>query len=191
MVNENIHRLKRIWIALLMIVSWGLCLVSVNFPEDHVLVYSPVLMYVLYSIMVFLSIAALLVIFLKRPLISDILIVAVQTCYFVLFGIIFVRRLLVSYIIFFPLMTISLFIIAVFSIVTLLLLIIGKRREGYLLTIFTYSFFTLCVVLESYPIAYEQVSEVYGNLKLVYFVVIIAASILGIINSVQAYKEYK
>jgi hypothetical protein len=46
-------------------------------------------------------------------------------------------------------------------------------------------------VLESYPIAYEQVSEVYGNLKLVYFVVIIAASILGIINSVQAYKEYK
>jgi hypothetical protein len=141
--------------------------------------------------MVFLSIAALLVIFLKRPLISDILIVAVQTCYFVLFGIIFVRRLLVSYIIFFPLMTISLFIIAVFSIVTLLLLIIGKRREGYLLTIFTYSFFTLCVVLESYPIAYEQVSEVYGNLKLVYFVVIIAASILGIINSVQAYKEYK
>ncbi len=71
------------------------------------------------------------------------------------------------------------------------LLIIGKKREGYLLTIFTYSFFTLCVVLESYPVAYEQVSEVYGNIELVYFVAIIAASILGIINSVQAYKEYK
>ena len=191
MANENIHRLKRIWIAILMIVSWALCLVSVNFPEDHVLVYSPILMYVLYSVMALLSIAALLVIFLKKPLLSDILIVAVQACYFVLFGIIFVRRLLESYVLFFPLMTISLLIIAVFSIVTLVLLIIGKKREGYLLTIFTYSFFTLCVVIESYPIAYEQVSEVYGNIKLVYFVAIIAASILGIINSVQAYKEYK
>lgn len=191
MANDNIHRLKRIWIALLMIISWALCLISVNFPEDHVLVYSPILMYVLYSVMAVLSIGALLVILLKKPLISDILIVAVLTCYFVLFGIIFVQRLIRSYVLFFPLMTISLFIIAIFSIVTFILLIIGKRREGYLLTIFAYSFFTLCVVIESYPVAYEQVSEVYGNIKLIYFVAIIAASILGIINSVQAYREHK
>ena len=49
----------------------------------------------------------------------------------------------------------------------------------------------MCVIFESYPVAYEQVSEVYGNIKLIYFVAIITASILGIIHSIQSYKEVK
>ena len=49
----------------------------------------------------------------------------------------------------------------------------------------------MCVVFESYPVAQEDVSEVYGNIKLIYFVAVIAAAILGIINSSQSYKEIK
>jgi hypothetical protein len=74
---------------------------------------------------------------------------------------------------------------------TVVLLLTGKKREGYLLAIIAFSFFALSVVLESYPVAYDQVSEIYGNIKLVYFVAIIAASVLGIINSAQMYRENK
>jgi hypothetical protein len=88
-------------------------------------------------------------------------------------------------------MAISLFILAGVSLMTVVLLLTGKKREGYLLAIIAFSFFTLSVVLESYPVAYDQVSEIYGNIKLVYFVAIIAASVLGIINSAQMYRENK
>ncbi|HOC81071.1 MAG TPA: hypothetical protein PKK21_04285, partial [Bacilli bacterium] len=137
------------------------------------------------------SIAALVLIFLKKPLLSDILSFAVLACYFVMFGIIFIQRLLNGYVIFMPMMTISLFLLAIAAIATAVLLLANRKREGYLLAIVTFSFFTLSVVLESYPVAYDEVSEIYGNIKLVYFVAIIAASILGIINSAQMYKENK
>jgi len=83
------------------------------------------------------------------------------------------------------------FILAGVSLMTVVLLLTGKKREGYLLAIIAFSFFALSVVLESYPVAYDQVSEIYGNIKLVYFVAIIAASVLGIINSAQMYRESK
>lgn len=108
-----------------------------------------------------------------------------------MFGIIFIQRLLNGYVIFMPMMTISLFLLAIAAIATAVLLLANRKREGYLLAIVTFSFFTLSVVLESYPVAYDEVSEIYGNIKLVYFVAIIAASILGIINSAQMYKENK
>lgn len=88
-------------------------------------------------------------------------------------------------------MTISLFLLAIAAVATGVLLLANRKREGYLLAIVTFSFFTLSVVLESYPVAYDEVSEIYGNIKLVYFVAIIASSILGIINSAQMYKENK
>lgn len=122
---------------------------------------------------------------------SDVLSFAVLACYFVMFGIVLVRRLLEGYVMFLPMMAISLFILAGVSLMTVVLLLTGKKREGYLLAIIAFSFFTLSVVLESYPVAYDQVSEIYGNIKLVYFVAIIAASVLGIINSVQMYRENK
>ena len=191
MKTDNNHKLKRIWTAVLFVLSWILCLVTVNYPADHVLGYYPVLMYVMYSLMGAFSIAALVLIFLKKPLLSDILSFAVLACYFVMFGIIFIQRLLNGYVIFMPMMTISLFLLAIAAIATAVLLLANRKREGYLLAIVTFSFFTLSVVLESYPVAYDEVSEIYGNIKLVYFVAIIAASILGIINSAQMYKENK
>jgi len=191
MKTDNNHKLKRIWTAVLFVLSWILCLVTVNYPADHVLGYYPVLMYVMYSLMGAFSIAALVLIFLKKPLLSDILSFAVIACYFVMFGIIFIQRLLNGYVIFMPMMTISLFLLAIAAIATAVLLLANRKREGYLLAIVTFSFFTLSVVLESYPVAYDEVSEIYGNIKLVYFVAIIAASILGIINSAQMYKENK
>jgi hypothetical protein len=191
MKTDNNHKLKRIWTAALFVLSWILCLVTVNYPADHVLGYYPVLMYVMYSLMGAFSIAALVLIFLKKPLLSDILSFAVLACYFVMFGIIFIQRLLNGYVIFMPMMTISLFLLAIAAIATAVLLLANRKREGYLLAIVTFSFFTLSVVLESYPVAYDEVSEIYGNIKLVYFVAIIAASILGIINSAQMYKENK
>ncbi len=191
MKTDNNHKLKRIWTAALFVLSWILCLVTVNYPADHVLGYYPVLMYVMYSLMGAFSIAALVLIFLKKPLLSDILSFAVIACYFVMFGIIFIQRLLNGYVIFMPMMTISLFLLAIAAIATAVLLLANRKREGYLLAIVTFSFFTLSVVLESYPVAYDEVSEIYGNIKLVYFVAIIAASILGIINSAQMYKENK
>ncbi|MFA5222907.1 MAG: hypothetical protein WC411_01085 [Bacilli bacterium] len=191
MKTDNNHKLKRIWTAALFVLSWILCLVTVNYPADHVLGYYPVLMYVMYSLMGAFSIAALVLIFLKKPLLSDILSFAVIACYFVMFGIIFIQRLLNGYVIFMPMMTISLFLLAIAAIATAVLLLANRKREGYLLAIVTFSFFTLSVVLESYPVAYDEVSEIYGNIKLVYFVAIIASSILGIINSAQMYKENK
>lgn len=191
MKTDNNHKLKRIWTAALFVLSWILCLVTVNYPADHVLGYYPVLMYVMYSLMGAFSIAALVLIFLKKPLLSDILSFAVIACYFVMFGIIFIQRLLNGYVIFMPMMTISLFLLAIAALATAVLLLANRKREGYLLAIVTFSFFTLSVVLESYPVAYDEVSEIYGNIKLVYFVAIIAASILGIINSAQMYKENK
>jgi hypothetical protein len=191
MKTDNNHKLKRIWTAALFVLSWILCLVTVNYPADHVLGYYPVLMYVMYSLMGAFSIAALVLIFLKKPLLSDILSFAVLACYFVMFGIIFIQRLLNGYVIFMPMMTISLFLLAIAAIATAVLLLANRKREGYLLAIVTFSFFTLSVVLESYPVAYDEVSEIYGNIKLVYFVAIIASSILGIINSAQMYKENK
>lgn len=191
MKTDNNHKLKRIWTAALFVLSWILCLVTVNYPADHVLGYYPVLMYGMYSLMGAFSIAALVLIFLKKPLLSDILSFAVIACYFVMFGIIFIQRLLNGYVIFMPMMTISLFLLAIAAIATAVLLLANRKREGYLLAIVTFSFFTLSVVLESYPVAYDEVSEIYGNIKLVYFVAIIAASILGIINSAQMYKENK
>jgi len=191
MKTDNNHKLKRIWTAALFVLSWILCLVTVNYPADHVLGYYPVLMYVMYSLMGAFSIAALVLIFLKKPLLSDILSFAVLACYFVMFGIIFIQHLLNGYVIFMPMMTISLFLLAIAAIATAVLLLANRKREGYLLAIVTFSFFTLSVVLESYPVAYDEVSEIYGNIKLVYFVAIIAASILGIINSAQMYKENK
>ena len=122
---------------------------------------------------------------------SDVLSFAVLACYFVVFGIVLVRRLLEGYVMFLPMMAISLFILAGVSLMTVVLLLTGKKREGYLLAIIAFSFFALSVVLESYPVAYDQVSEIYGNIKLVYFVAIIAASVLGIINSAQMYRENK
>ncbi len=122
---------------------------------------------------------------------SDVLSFAVLACYFVMFGIVLVRRLLEGYVMFLPMMAISLFILAGVSLMTVVLLLTGKKREGYLLAIIAFSFFVLSVVLESYPVAYDQVSEIYGNIKLVYFVAIIAASVLGIINSAQMYRENK
>jgi hypothetical protein len=153
--------------------------------------YYPVLMYVMYSLMAACSIAALAFILLKKPLMSDVLSFAVLACYFVMFGIVLVRRLLEGYVMFLPMMAISLFILAGVSLMTVVLLLTGKKREGYLLAIIAFSFFALSVVLESYPVAYDQVSEIYGNIKLVYFVAIIAASVLGIINSAQMYRENK
>ena len=191
MKTDNNHKLKRIWTAALFVLSWILCLVTVNYPADHVLGYYPVLMYVMYSLMGAFSIAALVLIFLKKPLLSDILSFAVIACYFVMFGIIFIQRLLNGYVIFMPMMTISLFLLAIAAVATGVLLLANRKREGYLLAIVTFSFFTLSVVLESYPVAYDEVSEIYGNIKLVYFVAIIASSILGIINSAQMYKENK
>ncbi|HPV70228.1 MAG: hypothetical protein WC160_00420 [Bacilli bacterium] len=191
MKTDNNHKLKRIWTAALFVLSWILCLVTVNYPADHVLGYYPVLMYVMYSLMGAFSIAALVLIFLKKPLLSDILSFAVLACYFVMFGIIFIQHLLNGYVIFMPMMTISLFLLAIAAIATAVLLLANRKREGYLLAIVTFSFFTLSVVLESYPVAYDEVSEIYGNIKLVYFVAIIASSILGIINSAQMYKENK
>lgn len=191
MKTDNNHKLKRIWTAALFVLSWILCLVTVNYPADHVLGYYPVLMYVMYSLMGAFSIAALVLIFLKKPLLSDILSFAVIACYFVMFGIIFIQRLLNGYVIFMPMMTISLFLLAIAALATAVLLLANRKREGYLLAIVTFSFFTLSVVLESYPVAYDEVSEIYGNIKLVYFVAIIASSILGIINSAQMYKENK
>lgn len=191
MKTDNNHKLKRIWTAVLFVLSWILCLVTVNYPADHVLGYYPVLMYVMYSLMGAFSIAALVLIFLKKPLLSDILSFAVLACYFVMFGIIFIQRLLNGYVIFMPMMTISLFLLAIAALATAVLLLANRKREGYLLAIVTFSFFTLSVVLESYPVAYDEVSEIYGNIKLVYFVAIIASSILGIINSAQMYKENK
>jgi len=191
MKTDNNHKLKRIWTAVLFVLSWILCLVTVNYPADHVLGYYPVLMYVMYSLMGAFSIAALVLIFLKKPLLSDILSFAVIACYFVMFGIIFIQRLLNGYVIFMPMMTISLFLLAIAAIATAVLLLANRKREGYLLAIVTFSFFTLSVVLESYPVANDEASEIYGNIKLVYFVAIIAASILGIINSAQMYKENK
>lgn len=191
MKTDNNHKLKRIWTAALFVLSWILCLVTVNYPADHVLGYYPVLMYVMYSLMGAFSIAALVLIFLKKPLLSDILSFAVLACYFVMFGIIFIQRLLNGYVIFMPMMTISLFLLAIAAVATGVLLLANRKREGYLLAIVTFSFFTLSVVLESYPVAYDEVSEIYGNIKLVYFVAIIASSILGIINSAQMYKENK
>ena len=191
MKTDNNHKLKRIWTAALFVLSWILCLVTVNYPADHVLGYYPVLMYVMYSLMGAFSIAALVLIFLKKPLLSDILSFAVLACYFVMFGIIFIQRLLNGYVIFMPMMTISLFLLAIAALATAVLLLANRKREGYLLAIVTFSFFTLSVVLESYPVAYDEVSEIYGNIKLVYFVAIIASSILGIINSAQMYKENK
>ncbi len=191
MKTDNNHKLKRIWTAVLFVLSWILCLVTVNYPADHVLGYYPVLMYVMYSLMGAFSIAALVLIFLKKPLLSDILSFAVLACYFVMFGIIFIQRLLNGYVIFMPMMTISLFLLAIAAIATAVLLLANRKREGYLLAIVTFSFFTLSVVLESYPVANDEASEIYGNIKLVYFVAIIAASILGIINSAQMYKENK
>jgi hypothetical protein len=137
------------------------------------------------------SIVALAFILLKEPLMSDVLSFAVLACYFVMFGIVLVRRLLEGYVMFLPMMAISLFILAGVSLMTVVLLLTGKKREGYLLAIIAFSFFALSVVLESYPVAYDQVSEIYGNIKLVYFVAIIAASVLGIINSAQMYRENK
>jgi len=48
MKTDNNHKLKRIWTAALFVLSWILCLVTVNYPADHVLGYYPVLMYVMY-----------------------------------------------------------------------------------------------------------------------------------------------
>ena len=191
MKNSNDHKLKRIWTAALLVLSWILCLVTVNYPSDHVMGYYPVLMYVMYSLMAACSIAALAFILLKKPLLSDVLSFAVLACYFVMFGIVLVRRLLEGYVMFLPMMAISLFILAGVSLTIVVLLLSGKKREGYLLAIIAFSFFALSVVLESYPVAYDQVSEIYGNIKLVYFVAIIAASVLGIINSAQMYRENK
>lgn len=63
MKTDNNHKLKRIWTAALFVLSWILCLVTVNYPADHVLGYYPVLMYVMYSLMGAFSIAALVLIF--------------------------------------------------------------------------------------------------------------------------------
>ena len=191
MNTVNNHKLKRMWIAALMILSWALCLITVNYPDDHVLPYSPVLMYVVYPLMAVLSIASLIMLLIKKPAFSDILAIAIQACYFILFGIIFVKRFLIDYVMFFPLMTISLFIMFILAVAAVVILLINRKRLGYTLSIISYSCFLMCVIFESYPVAYEQVSEVYGNIKLVYFVAIITVAILGIINSAQLYKEAK
>ncbi|HOC80966.1 MAG TPA: hypothetical protein PKK21_03730, partial [Bacilli bacterium] len=122
MKTDNNHKLKRIWTAVLFVLSWILCLVTVNYPADHVLGYYPVLMYVMYSLMGAFSIAALVLIFLKKPLLSDILSFAVIACYFVMFGIIFIQRLLNGYVLFMPMMTISLFLLAIAAVATGVLL---------------------------------------------------------------------
>ncbi len=191
MKNDANHKLKRIWTAALLVLSWILCLVTVDYPSDHVMGYYPILMYVSYSLMAAFSLAALIFILLKKSLLSDVSSFVVLACYFVMFGIVLVRRLLEGYVMSLPMMAISLFILAGVSLTTVGMLLTGKKREGYLLAIVAFSFFALSVVLESYPVAYEQVSEVYGNIKLVYFVAIIATSALGIINSAQMYKENK
>ncbi|MFA5421343.1 MAG: hypothetical protein WC344_00910 [Bacilli bacterium] len=190
MTNDN-RKLKRLWISMLMVASWVLCLVTVNYPEDHVLGFSPILMYVFYSLMTGLSLAALAAILLKKPLLSDVLAGAVLPLYFVLFGIVLIKRLLLGYVLFFPLMTISLFVSAGLALTIIVLLIITRKKQGYLLSIIAYSIFLFVVVMESYPVAYEEVTEVYGNLKLVYFVAIITAAILGIIHASKSYKEIK
>lgn len=191
MEKNKDHKLKRIWIAALLIISWSLCLITVNYPDDHVLGYNPILMYVLYSLMAIVSIASLVLILIKKPYLSDILSTASLVFYFTLSGIIFVKRLLAGYVMFLPMLTISLFILAIIASATVILLSMKRRREGYFIAIISYSFFSLSVVLESYPVVYDQVSEVYGNIKIVYFVAIITASILGIINFAQMYKEHK
>ena len=191
MNKTDTHKLKRLWIVALMILSWALCLITVNYPDDHVLPFSPILMYVVYSIMAAFSITSLIMFLIRKYYLADGLAIAVQASYFILFGILFVKRLLIDYVMFFPLMTISLFVMFVLALTTAVFLIITIKRQGYLLSIITYSLFLMCVIFESYPVAYEQVSEVYGNIKLIYFVAIITASILGIIHSIQSYKEVK
>jgi len=191
MNTSDTHKLKRIWIAALMVLGWVLCLITVNYPDDHVLPFSPILMYSLYSLMSALSLASLIMILIKKPALADIFALSVPACYFLLFGVIFVKRLLVGFVMFFPLMTISLFVMLILVITDVVLLTSNKKKQGYLLAIIIYSLFLMCVVFESYPVAQEDVSEVYGNIKLIYFVAVIAAAILGIINSSQSYKEIK
>ncbi|MFA7020862.1 MAG: hypothetical protein WC215_04850, partial [Bacilli bacterium] len=115
MEKNKDHKLKRIWIAALLIISWSLCLITVNYPDDHVLGYNPILMYVLYSLMAIVSIASLVLILIKKPYLSDILSTASLVFYFTLSGIIFVKRLLAGYVMFLPMLTISLFILAIIA----------------------------------------------------------------------------
>lgn len=192
MNNIDNYRLNRLWLAGLMIVSWALCLGSVNFPYDHILGYHPIIMYAGYAVMFALSIASLLAVFLKKPLFADLSLLLSQLLYFAMFGVLFVLRLLNGgYVLFFPLMMISLFVMAILALVGACFMLLGKKQLGYLFTIIAYSCFTMSVVLESYPVAYDLVSETYGYIKLVYAFTIIAAGILGIVHSAKLYNLSK
>lgn len=189
-MNKDKHFLKRLWLSILMVIGWGVALFTVNFPSDHFLPFSPILMYVVYGLLGVISLLSLVFAFVN-PKIADVILMLVPAGYFVLFTIIFIKRLLMGWVPFFPLITISLFVMAIVSFAAFVLLMINKNRLGYLLSIVVYSFFLMSVIFESYPIAEEAASEVYTNIKLVYFVAIITASILGIINSVQMMKLHK
>lgn len=186
MNNNDKYHLNRLWLAGLMIVSWALCLGSVAFPYDHILGYHPLIMYVGYGLMLALSITSLLAVFLKKPLLADLSLLLSQLLYFGMFGILFVLRLLNGgYVQFFPLMMISLFVMAILALAGACFMLLGKKQLGYLFSIIAYSCFTMSVVLESYPVAYDLVSETYGYIKLVYAFTIIAAGILGIVHSAK------
>lgn len=191
-MNDNgKYNLLRLWIAGLMIISWCLCLGTVAFPYDHVLGYYPTIMYIGYSLMLALALGALIVTIIKKPLLANLFPLLIQTIYFVMFGILFILRLRVGYILSFPLIMISLFVMASFSIIGGLFTLLGKKQQGYLFSIITYSCFTMAVIIESYPVAYDAVSETYGYIKLVYFFAIIAVGILGIIYSAKMLKQVK
>jgi len=190
MNGKTNYRLMLIWISSLLILSWGIALFTVGFPYDHAMPYSPILMYLIYSLLAALSVASLIFAFYK-PRASDILITLVLGGYFVLFAILFAKRLLVGYVTFFPTAAISLAIMAAMALSTAVALAANKPRLGYTLSIILYSFFLLCVIFESYPIVDRIVSETYSNLKLVYFFTLISASILGIVYSAKRIKELR
>jgi hypothetical protein len=187
MNTQNTYHLRKILLPGLLAFSWGITLFSVNFPYDHVLPYSPILMYVIYSLLVALSFLSLFLVF-RKPILADIINMVIISGYFILFTILFIKRLLLGYVMFFPLMCISLLVMAVFTIITIITLLFTKGRSGYILSIIVYSLFLLCVILESYPVVYYLTSQMYANIKLVYFVTVITASILGIIHSAKMIK---
>ena len=191
MDNEARQRLRRFWISGLMIGSWILCLGSVAFPYDHVLGYHPIIMYVGYSLMLAFALVTLLMIVLKKKALADIFPLLAQATYFVMFGILFILRLLSGYVLSFPLITISLFVMALLALLGGAFLLFKRNRQGYLFSIVAYSCLLMAVIIESYPVAYDTVSETYGYIKLVYFFAIIAAGILGIVHSAKMLKQIK
>lgn len=191
MNNEARQRLLRFWISGLMIGSWILCLCSVDFPYDHVLGYYPIIMYVGYGLMLAFALVALLMIILKKNVLADIFPLLAQVTYFIMFGILFILRLQRGYVLSFPLLMISLFVMAILALLAAVFLVFKRNRQGYLFSIIAYSCLTMAAIIESYPVAYDAVSETYGYIKLVYFFAIIAAGILGIVHSAKKLKQIK